>query len=236
MPDSCLPGLSSKPRDWPPRPIPFKATFDTPGTYNLVAVFSDETPETVTRNLILRVHSASFGPAFAVRANYKRYWTPANLGADIVVENDSRLTFKEDTAATSARSFWVTPFQAGARHVIARLPASADGTPGAILTRGTIAAFYFAFIDETSDAIVVTTYPDGTHLMRGSVVAVGLPPEIIIRLTGHYQGTTFIDGATQMDLTAADFDQNGIALIYYEHAGSVDSYMCTYVNIYTTAP
>jgi hypothetical protein len=72
--------------------------------------------------------------------------------------------------------------------------------------------------------------------MRGSVVAVGLPPDIVIRLTCNYQGTTFVNGSTQMDLTAADFDQNGVAQIYYEHAGVGYPYMCTYVNIYTTAP
>jgi len=210
---------------------PFKVTFETPGTHTLTAILSDQSVHHVT----LRVRSASFGPGLGVRANYKRYWTPANLPADLVIEGDSRLNLKEDAAA-SARSFWVTPYEAGTRHVLVRLPESAHGAPGAILTRGTVNAFYFAFIDETADPVVVTTYPDGTQLMRDSIVVVGLPPDIVIRLTCNYQGTIFVDGSTQMDLTAADFDQNGVAQIYYEHPGVGDPYMCTFVNIYTTAP
>ena len=211
---------------------PFKVTFDTPGTHTLTATLSDQSVHNVT----LRVRSASFGPGFSARANYKRYWTPANLAADLVVQADSHLTWQENTAAGAKRGFWVTPYQDGVRQVLARLPDGVDGAPGAILARGTVNACYFAFIDETADSVVVTTYPDGTTLMRGSVVAVGLPPDIHILLTAFFQGTVFTNGSNQMWLTSADFDQNGVAQVYYEHAGSGSSYMCTLVNIYTTTP
>jgi hypothetical protein len=83
---------------------------------------------------------------------------------------------------------------------------------------------------------LVTTYPDGTKLMRGSIVVVGLPPDIHILLTSHYQGSVFVNGATQMWLSAADFDQNGLAQVYYEHTGTAAHYMCTFVKIYTSNP
>ena len=211
---------------------PFKAVFNTTGTHILTATFGDQSAHSVT----LHVRTADFGAAFSVRANTKRYWTPTNLATDLVVEADSRLTWQESTAAGTARGFWVEPYQDGVRHVLARLADSLDGAPGAILACGTVNAYYFAFLDETADPVVVTTYPDGTSLMRASVVAVGLPADIHLLLTARYQGTVFANGSNQMWLTAADFDQNGIAQIYYEHAGVGYPYMCTYLNIYTTTP
>jgi hypothetical protein len=83
---------------------------------------------------------------------------------------------------------------------------------------------------------VVTTYPDGTVLMSGTFVAVNLPPDIRILLTTLYQGTVFANGSNTLWLSAADFDENGIATVYYERAGGGAGYMCTYVGLYVMPP
>jgi hypothetical protein len=79
-------------------------------------------------------------------------------------------------------------------------------------------------------------FPDGTRLMKGSLVAVGLPQDIAICVHSIFQGTVFINGSDSLWLTAADFDQNGIATIYFEQAGNVSSGMCTQVSLYAIIP
>mgnify|MGYP006967045659 CR=1 FL=1 len=209
---------------------PFAATFNTSGTHTLVATLSDNSTHTVT----LKVHSASFGPAFSVRCGYYRDWIPASLSSTDVIQPDSRLAWQE--IASNPRRFRVTPHEAVNRHVLSRLSESVTGAPGAILARGTVNAFYLASIDETADPSVVTTYPDGTVLMSGSFVAVNLPPDIRIKLTTLYQGTVITNGSNTLWLSADDFDQNGVATVYYERAGGGGGYMCTYVDLYVMPP
>jgi hypothetical protein len=212
---------------------PFKATFDTPGTHPLTVTFPDDT----THTTILTVHAAAFGPALSVRANFARAWQPAAIGQDATVQPDSHLAWQETTAPGAAlRAFRVNSTATGERHVIARLPEEITGAPGAILACGTVNTFYLAYLDETTDLALISTYPDGTRLMRGSIVAVGLPPDVAIRIRTHYQGTVFLDGSDTLWLTAADFDQNGIANLYFEWAGQGDPYACTFVDLFTTTP
>ncbi|HEX7261644.1 MAG TPA: hypothetical protein VF258_07495, partial [Luteolibacter sp.] len=209
---------------------PFVSTFGISGTHTLVATLSDQTTRTVT----LRVHNANFGPSLSVRCRSYRDWIPTTLGATHVVQADSRIVWQEITTGSNPRRFRVTPNEAVNRHVVARLPETVSGAPGAILARGTVNAFYLASIDETADPAVVTTYPDGTVLMSGTFVAVNLPPDILIRLKTLYQGTVFANGSNIMWLSAAEFDENGIATVYYERMGG--GYMCTYVDIYVMPP
>lgn len=213
---------------------PFKVTFDTPGAHPLAVTYhGNKPPRTVTVN----VHAASFGPALSARAHFARDWQPPAVGQDAIVQPDSRIAWLETSAAgAAARSFRVNSTAPGQRHVLARLPEDITGAAGAILSRGTVNTFYLAYLDETSDIAVVFTYPDGTKLMRGSIVAVGLPPDIAIRLNTYYQGTVFLNGANQLWLTAADFDQNGIGAIYFEWAGQGNPYVCTFVDLFTTEP
>ena len=210
---------------------PFTVTFDTAGSHTLVTTYGNKPPHTTT----LHVHRANFGPDLSARAYFPVAWTPLSLAPNLTVQPDSRLAWAETTSNGSPRSFSVTPFEAGVRHVLARIPDDAVGAPCAIVDRGTINCFYLAYIDETGDAQVIYTYPDGTSLMRGSIVAVGLPPDVRIRLNSYYQGTIFSNGSNTLWLTAADFDQNGIANIDFEWDGEGRPQMCTFVELFTTA-
>jgi hypothetical protein len=204
---------------------PFVATFNTAGTFTLAASHGGQ-----QATVSLVVHRADFGPAFSVSAYSPRAWTPPVLGADALVEADDRVVLQEvsplpvgegqgEGAQLAPRSFQAAVKDAGNRHVIARLPAEIDGAPSAILARGTVRGFYLAYIDQTTDARVVTRYADGTWLMSASLIAVNLPPDILLKLTTLYQGALFPDGTRYLWLDSDDFDANGIATIYFEYAG-----------------
>ena len=211
---------------------PFTVTFDTSGSHTLVTTYANKPPHATT----LHVHHANFGPAISARAYYPCDWTPVSLSPSYVIQPDSRISWEETTATGAPRSFSVMPFDAACYRVVARLPDDVTGAPSAILDRGTINAFYLAYINETGDATVIHTYPDGTRLMSGSVVAVGLPPGVYIRLKTLFQGTIFTDGSDTLWLTSASFDQNGIATIYFEWKGDGNPEMCTFVDLFTTTP
>ncbi len=211
---------------------PFTVAFDEAGSHTLVTTYGNKPPH-VTK---LHVHRANFGPELIARAYFPVAWTPPSLSPKLTVQADSRLSWDETTTGGNPRSFNVMPFEAGERYVLARIPDDVTGATCAIVDRGTVTAFYLAYIDETGDAQLIHTYPDGTRLMSGSIVAVGLPPGVYIRLKNLFQGTVFTDGSDTLWLTAANFDQNGIATIYFEWKGDGNPKMCTYVDIFTTPP
>jgi hypothetical protein len=200
-------------------------TFTTPGTYTLNATWTPVEGPTQAATLTISVHTANFGANHIALVGTPRAWTPTALASNHLVEADNRLVFHE-TTTTGARTFNATSAEAINRHVIARLPASVSGAPSAILARGTVHCYDVARVDRTRDPHVVMQYPDGTWLMRSSIVAVNLPPNIIIRTTITQQGTLFTNGSNVLDLTAADFDANGIAEFHWEWAGTGTPKMC----------
>ncbi|MES2982262.1 MAG: PA14 domain-containing protein [Verrucomicrobiota bacterium] len=206
--------------------VPLEAIFDSAGTFTLVATHGGQT-STVT----LHVHSANFGPTLSVRAYSARTWTPPSLSSIALVEPDENLTLQE-TTTTGARNFSANLQQAGTRHTIARLPGNIEGAPSAILARGTVHGFYIAYLNDTADARIIHQYPDGTWLMAGTLIAVNLPPDILIKLRTHLQGTTFADGTNTRWLSAADFNANGTCEIYFEWSGTGDPKLCNHLQVF----
>ena len=207
----------------------FATTFTTPGIHHLTASHNGQ-----TASVAVHVHAADFGPDLSVRAYSPRTWTPPVLGLSHLVEADDRLTLAETTvnSLTDPRTFRAAIHQAGNRHIIARLPANVYGAPAAILARGTVHGFYLAYLDETTDPEIIHRYDDGTWLMSGSLIAVNLPPDILIRLTSILQGTVFHNGDDTLWLDSSQFDANDIATIYYEWAGSGDPKLCNRLHLF----
>jgi len=208
-----------------PSSNPLTSPFTQPGTHTLTATWTPPSGPTQTATITVVVHAASFGPAHIVRVGTTRPWTITGLPTSSLVEADDRLIFTQ-TSSTSSRVFNVRTSEPVNRHVIARLPANITGAPSAILSRGTVHSFDVGRVDRTRDSQVIMQYPDGTWLMRSTVVAVNLPPNIIIRMTAVNQGTLFTNGATILNLNSSHFDTNGIAQVYYEWTGTGSPKLC----------
>jgi len=209
--------------------VPFVATFGTAGTFTLTASHASQ-----THAVTVKVHAANFGPSQSVRIFSPRKWIPSLLGQGITVEGDETLGLIETSGAS--RSFSVSASEEGDRYVLARVPEGADGAPGAIIARGTVKGFYLAYLDETKDPQVVAKYEDGTWVMQGTIVAVGLPEDILIRLYINYQGATFANGSNTLWLSSADFDANGVATVLFEWTGTGAPRLCNNLKLFVRPP
>ena len=210
---------------------PHILTFDSAGTQTLIATWTPESGPAQSATVTIVVHSANFGASHLVQVGVPRNWTPPTLGTSALVEADSRVVFS-DITTTGTRQFKVSTSEPANRHVIARLPVDIDGAPSAILARGTIHAFNVVNVSQTADASIVTQYPDGTWLMHNTIVAVNLPPNIIVRITAANQGTLFTNGSTTLDLNSTHFDSNGITHVYFEWSGTGNPTMCHRVQLF----
>jgi hypothetical protein len=190
---------------------PIALTFDNPGTHTFTATWSppDGAPQTGT--LTVHVATADFGSTFVLQTYNRLPWTvPGVQGMDI--EADSALFWRETTASgATSRSFLVNAYNADNFRVAARIPAT-----GRIIAVGDVSAFSLARAGATADAQTVETRPDGSKVIRFTIVAENLPSNAEIRIHMNYQGTIFPNGSRDLTLRPSDFSSNGIANVLVE--------------------
>ena len=185
---------------------------------------------------MLRKPTANFGAPLSVQSYLPRTWELGQLHKNLIIEADNRIGFAETTPNLSApRRFSVSTYEHAARTVIARLPDEADGSPGTLINHGTVNGFFLAWMDQTNDARLVHTYADGSTLMHATLVVAGMPNDIGIRIVAGFQGTQFLNGSKTLNLTAADFDVNGIAQVYFEMPLGGDPRICNQISVFVIA-
>jgi PA14 domain/Bacterial TSP3 repeat len=204
-------GVPPTPSSPSPADQPLVLTFDQPGTHTLTATWTPPTGDPITSSLTLTVRSADFGAPFQIQTYNRRTWEISGING-MGIEADAALFWNETTApGATSRRFLANAYEAGDYRTIARCPDT-----GRILAAGTVSAFSLSRATQTNDAQVVEIRPDGSKVIRFTVVAENLPANAEIRLRMNYQGTTFMDGSRDLILRPGDFDESGIANIRVE--------------------
>jgi len=194
-----------------PSSQPLILRFDQPGTHTLTATWTPPVGDPVTSTLTLTVRSADFGEPIFLQTYNARTWSLNGLHG-MAVEADAALFWRETSAAGSAsRSFRVEAYEAGDYRAIARCPDTAR-----ILAAGTVSAFSLYHANQTLDAQIVEVRPDGSKVLRFSIVGENLSAHLAIRFELKYQGVTFPDGSRYLTLRPRDFSSSGVADIIVE--------------------
>jgi hypothetical protein len=190
---------------------PLIHTFDQPGVHTLTATWTPPAGDPVTSTLILTVRSADFGSPIYLQTYNPRTWSLPGLRG-MAVEADAALFWRETTAAGAAsRSFHVEAYEAEDYRAIARCPDTSR-----ILAAGTVSAFSLYNAKQTIDAQIVEVRPDGSKVLRFSIVGENLPAHLAIRFELKYQGVTLPDGSRTLTLRPRDFSSSGVADILVE--------------------
>jgi hypothetical protein len=210
---------------------PITITFEESGTFKLEATLSDGS----TTSAIYYIHEADFGDAVAIATGTSRIWTPKNVASpleitadtNIILEpvafdpirNDLRQTFRVSNASP----------ESGSHNLIARLPGS-----GAILALGRLDSFKLSSGTKTGDSHVIGTLPDGTRIVEVSYVIDGpVPTDLSIWIRLYVTDAIFVNGLTWLELTAKDFDQNGVTRFRVLKApGEGTAYVCHWILPY----
>lgn len=205
---------------------PLVVSFDSAGTYTFNATWSPQEGNLETAEMTVTVREASFGEKFIIETYNRREWEIAGLG-DMIIEADSELFWSETTdSSQTSRSFLANAYNAGEYTTIARVPET-----GEIIASGIVSAFSMARATATGDSQVVEIRPDGSQVIRFTIVGENLPDNLEIRLRMNYQGTVFPDGSRDLILRASDFSSTGSVDIYVE-TSSDPPQLCHSMNGY----
>jgi hypothetical protein len=99
---------------------------------------------------------------------------------------------------------------------------------------GWVHSLQLSTANQTGDAIVIGTLPDGTRVVEVSYIIDGpIPDDLSIWVRLYVTDAVFANGLTWLRLTAADFDENGVARFnVYKAPGTGTPYVCHWILPY----
>ena len=112
----------------------------------------------------------------------------------------------------------------GEHGILARL-----GEGGPILDAARVTAIWG---DNGSYYRVVENYPDGSQLAEVVLFLGSVPPDLVVKLEIFVAGVFFEDGIRFRDLTAADFDEDGVCRIRFLRSAGITTSVCHYTRFY----
>jgi hypothetical protein len=209
--------------------------FDHPGTFTLTAHTTTGTDQ-FNPAISIKVVSADFGDEFSVASGTPRLWNLPGIAKDLAIESDKELTLDEvERADGQSRQFTASyPLgESGEPVVLARLYPT-----GPIVAATNVDAFYIVPATQSLDARVVNVLPDGTRVVEFALMINGkIPKNLSIWLSFYVTDAVFADGTTSHHLTAADFDENGVArMLVYKAPGTGTAWICHYIKPFFDDP
>ncbi len=206
---------------------PIVVRFDDPGMHRVEVVVR---VGSATRRALMEVEvvEADFGKVLELVNATPRDWSLPGIPAGVALEADHGLALVEQESKNS-RKFKVS-YQGYLEQpaVLARL---SEGGPVMAVT--CFNAVSFSSSTETNDAHIVEVLPDGTRVVEvGYAIRGPVPAGLSIWIDMFVPDAVFENGGTRYHLTAADFDENGLAKIrIYAIAGSDDEVkVCHWIN------
>lgn len=194
-------------------------TLDASHTINGVT-----TNSTMTVNIV----SADFGDALAVRQGSWRGWNLSAVKYELPLEFDSFLRAEEMGSYFGGHKLKIASMTKDQVNVVARAEAGSS-----IAAVGKVDPYLIADVTDTGYVEILETLPGGVIHGRISVVADKLPPGGYVQLQIWAGGANFTNGTNLTNLTAADFDENGVAYVdvYYPTLSAISSF-CHYTRLY----
>jgi len=212
-----------------PAKEPVVVRFTEPGVHRIEGLVQSASGP-IQAFVEVEVLKADFGKVLELVNATPRDWSLPGVPAELELEADRGLSLVDlDTAQKPSKKVQVS-YQGYLEHpvVLARL------SPGGPVVAATcFNAVNFSSSTETNDARIVEVLPDGTRVVDvGYAIRGGVPADLSMWIDMFVPDAVFEDGSTRYHLTAADFDENGIARIriYAIAASDEDVKVCHWIK------
>ncbi len=202
---------------------PVQHLFETGGLFTVSGTYSNATLVT-NATLAVEVADYSFSGNPACMLDSEREWECPNVPTNAVVEYDSRMTVEPAPLAGGGTELTLHSTTIEPLYMIARL-----GEAGPIADNARVDT-----IDSSLSEYVqtVTTFPDGSRLVRFVITLSTVPSDLTIDLHAAAGGVIFDDGTLNRTVTAADFNEHGQYEYFMVLDAGVDTSSCHTVRVY----
>ena len=202
-------------------------TFNNAGTFSVSAEFVPSDGSAATSNVLaITVVSGEFSGSPYVMLGFESNWLNPNLPASVYLDYDPEITLFRTAADPGSRIVFYGK-EIGEKHILARLQED-----GPILDSTTLDVIDCRTHHEEGYYKLLETFSDGSKLVEGKIIMSDIPADLRIILSISTAGTTFLDGSVIKELTAADFDENGVCRFQLLKAPDSPSSTCHNMDFY----
>lgn len=203
--------------------------FETAGEYSIEGEYFDENQQNmVSANLTVRVIDYIFPDAEpALWINRLRSWDVIAPPEGVsLVPSKSIALFEQSSVLTNGQiRYRIGVNEENDSGVFAKLE------NGSVLAFAKMKPFYLHSSNETY-VMQAEGYDDGTGLYEMPLIASPVLPDTEIRLRIFVAGVLFDNGTTEMKLHAEDFDERGMAKVYFLKHPEATSSVCHTLQVY----
>ena len=180
--------------------------FTTPGEIEVSATITPPVGAPETYQAKVKVLGGGFnGTPICINTN-TRDWQNPDLPAGVIIETDNNIDLVDRGVSEAGYRFTVSTKDWERGYIVARV---SEG--GAILDSTYSRRLRYATQQEEGYVKVIETFPDGSKLIEGYVVMNEVPADLKLTLSMIASSIVFEDGTRTKTLTAADFDEHGVA-------------------------
>jgi hypothetical protein len=199
-------------------------TAQEPGEHLVTARVAGAAGES-THEFTVVAHAADFGATYHLAAREPRIWNLPGIAPSLSLDHESQLSLVdtgEPKEGRCVRANWDST-RTGPTRVLARL-----WPQGPVASATSVNVFRLVDATESGDANVVAVLPDGTRVVELAYLIEGeIPKDFSLWIDFYVTDAVFEDGSTRYHLTAADFDEQGMArLKIFKAPGEGMAYVC----------
>jgi hypothetical protein len=216
----------------PSVPVPY--AFNEPGLFSVTGTCGN-----ANATIWVRVVEVNLEPVVPV-LKVRNHWDCPKLPAGVMLSYDHRLHMQrlyptQEAAAqmeppiaprTNPFKIWNAATYEP-RYVLARI----GNRYGPIVASTAVQGVHFAVPPESSLEMIARNQ-DGSQLIEGTYVLSPAVPGLSIRFDLLTSGVTFADGTITKTLTAADFNDLGIATMHFIRAAGIEGSVCNEARVY----
>lgn len=208
---------------------PSQITFNNAGSYIISGTYTNDDSTQQTAQLEINVIEYTFDSVTpAAWVDRSRIWNIPEIPEGAILEADSSLrNFAFAAAQTdNATTLEVTTKTNSDHSIIAR---TNEGGP--VIASSVIHGLEI-FSSFQTHVKLVDTYEDGSKVYEMPVIASPMVEDITVNVRIFIAGILFDDGTIEKNLTAEDFDEQGMKKVYFIYPPSATSSVCHTLKVY----
>ena len=201
--------------------------FDTTGNFILNGIYKSQAGDEMNRSITVKVLDYKFTDRdIACWLGWMREWSIPKMEEGVSIVFDSRI--RDAALSTTDSKAYIKAYTDDnkTRYAVARL-----GEHGPVLDIQKISGMgiYSSYQTVMNE---VEEYDDGTKLYEMLVISSPVRTDVELRLNIFIAGVLFDDGTVSKILKATDFDETGIARVYFIRPEEVKSSVCHNMSAY----
>ena len=211
----------------PGNPVPYK--FENSGEIQISSTYYPVSGSSVSATMTVNVVKINFATAPTVFVGETRPWNNPDIPTtQALLQSDSSINFSSAQLDPDGTIINLYAKNDSKAYITARL----DSEFGPVADSLRVAATKCVDANTNYQYTVVCTFSNGDLLIESTIALSYVPDDLNLTITIKTAGVLFDNGTTELHVTAADFDENGVLTYRAIQAADKTGSICHWIDFY----